>query len=65
MGSGDGGDPGLLVVYNPHAWPVNATISLQVPVCALGVVDAVTQAAVEAQVPPASCAMACLPCAWI
>ncbi len=51
MGSGgDGGDKGLLVVYNPHARPLNATISLQVPVCALAVRDAHTGGSVLAQV---------------
>jgi hypothetical protein len=51
MGSGDGGDDAILVVWNPLAYVRTEMVNIQVPVCAVKVYDADTGAEVTSQVP--------------
>ena len=50
MGTGDGGDQGMLVVYNPLASIRTEMVTLAVPVCAVNVFDAETGAQINSQV---------------
>ena len=50
MGTGKGGDDGMLVVYNPLGSVRNEMVTLAVPVCAVNVYDAETGEQLPSQV---------------